>query len=207
MLPLLFLVFSSLLLSSSAFTFPTFTPDLTPSALATCGIGSYDFSSLTSTSDWVGLSPDYSEIYYLSLCHTVQNLWCTLNDNSAHSQVCQVSSGDTSSTYSLMSDDQSATEWSYINGKDASEGIQFKSETGEPSGGCPQGGKRRTVGNLVCGNTTGVISDIEEGPQCTYTLTIPTATVCQKGQEPMHHQQADKVRMEVHKRLSKPQAL
>jgi hypothetical protein len=136
-------------------------------------LDSYDFSSMTSGKDWVGLQDDYSQIYYLSLCRNVTNLWCTLNPQTAAVQVCQVSSGDTSSTYSLMSDDTKAIEWAYINGKDAKAGIRFSSATGD-GGGCPDNKNRRIIGNLVCGNTTGTISNIQEGPSCTSQHTRHT---------------------------------
>ena len=151
-----------------------------PSA-PTCGIDSYDFSSLM-TADWMGLSDDYDEIYYVAVCHTVQNLWCTLNPNTASVQVCQVSPDDTDYTYALMGNDTSSTEWSYINNKTAADGIQFRSATGDASPGCPNSSRRVTVGQLVCGNSTGVVSAIVEGPACTYTLTLPTTQLCGAGQ-------------------------
>jgi len=67
---------------------------------ADCGIDKYDFSSI-GKSDYYGFADDYSEIYYLRLCGTVQNLWCQLNSNTANSMVCQVNGGDTSSTFNI----------------------------------------------------------------------------------------------------------
>ena len=171
---------------SSSSTFPTLdfaipTPTPAPIAAPSCGIDNYDFTNLMS-SDWSGLADDYSEIYYMNLCHTVTNLWCTLNPNTAAVQACQVSPDDTQYTYNLMSNDTSATSWSYINGKNATAGIQFKSQTGDGGGGCPHGGKRITIGNLVCGNSTGVVTNVVEQPACTYTFTIPNKLVCQPGQ-------------------------
>ena len=166
---------------------------ITTAAAPNCGIGSYDFSSLM-TSDWAGLADDYSEIYYVNLCHSVTNLWCTLNANTASVQACQVSPQNTQYTYNLMGNDTSATTWSYINGKDGSNGVQFKSQTGDGGGGCPHGGKRVTVGRLVCGNSTGVISSVAEGPACTYTMTIPNTMVCQAGQAvDEYNQEVEKV--------------
>ena len=157
-------------------------PPTTPTAApAKCGLDSYDFSQLM-TSDWAGLASDYAEIYYINLCHTVQSLWCTLNPGTAAVQVCQVSPSDTQYTYNLMSNDTASTKWSYINGQDATDGVQFTAQTGEPSGGCPQSGRRITVGKLVCGNSTGIISEVVEGPACTYTMTLPNQLVCQAGQ-------------------------
>jgi hypothetical protein len=172
---------------------------------ASCGIGSYDFTQLTPT-DWVGLGADYSEIYYLNLCQAgVQNLWCQLNPNTAASQVCQVDSGDTESTFSLMSTDTAATNWSYINGRDASDGVQFAAQTGEGSGGCPGGKNRAVIGQLVCGNSSGIISSIVEQPPCTYTLTLPTPTVCQKGSvvPKEQHEQVETVRQMLETRLER----
>ena len=191
---LYFLFISALLLATAAVAVPSshsklsflhsfMTPALpAPSAAApACGIDQYDFSTLM-TSDWSGLSYDYSEIYYVNLCHSVQNLWCTLNPGTANVQVCQVSPDDTDYTYSLMSNDTAATQWSYINGVNGSEGVQFRSETGDAGGGCPNNGHRITVGQLVCGNSTGVVANVVENPACTYTLTLPTTMVCEAGQ-------------------------
>ena len=146
-----------------------------------CGIDQYDFSSLMDD-DWAGLADDYSMLYYINLCHTVQNLWCTLNPSTSSVQVCQVSPNDPQYTYNLMSNDTAATNWSYINGKDATDGVQFQSQTGEGGGGCPNGGNRITVGKLVCGNSSSVVTGIMEGPACTYTMTLPNTLVCSKGQ-------------------------
>jgi len=187
----LFLISTLLIIPSSTFAspFPTFPKSVlttrSASANATCGIGSFDFSSLTAGKDWVGLSYDYSEIYYLGLCRNVTNLWCTLNQNTASVQLCQVSSGDTSATYNLMGSDVSTTEWSFINGKDAGDGVRFQAANGD-GGGCPRNRPRVTIGNLVCGNTTGVISSIVEGPTCTYTFTIPTPTLCNRSHTEGH---------------------
>lgn len=196
-LAMLYLFFiSALLLATSATAMPLPThPKLsllnsfmqptrhtTPTTAAlTCGLDQYDFSSLM-TADWSGLSDDYSEIYYVNLCHTVQNLWCTLNPGTASVQVCQVSPDDTQYTYNLMSNDTAATHWSYINGKDGGDGVQFESQTGDASQGCPNQGQRITIGRLVCGNSTGTVVDVVENPACTYTMTLPNTVVCQKGQ-------------------------
>jgi len=173
---ILSVLFLSLSLTSSS---PLLTRHSNP--VAVCGIGKYDFSTLTAKGDWVGLSDDYTEIYYLNLCSTVKSMFCTLNSNTAKVQVCQVSSGDTSGTYSVMSEDSSATKWSYINGRDGTDGIQFSAQTGEP-GGCRSNGA--SIGKIICGNTTGIISEIVENPQCTYTLTIPTPMVCSGTETP-----------------------
>jgi len=157
-----------------------------PVAAAPCGIGSYDFSSLMSKSDWVGLDDNYSEIYYLALCSTVKNLWCTLNSNTRGVQGCQVNAGDPASTFSVMGGNASQTSWTYTNQKNASGGITFTSATGEGSGGCPDGKPRTTIGNLVCGNTTGVISRITENPTCTYTMLLPTSMLCTSADTPVH---------------------
>lgn len=179
-----FLIVSALLLASTAVAVPPFSTLRqlsTPAAPAACGIDSYDFSSLM-TKDWAGLSDDYSELYYMNLCHTVQNLWCTLNPDTAAVQVCQVSPDDTEYTYNLMSNDTTATTWSYINQHDAKQGVQFQAQTGDASGGCPNQGRRITIGQLVCGNSTGIITSVVEEPACTYTFTLPTTVVCQAGQ-------------------------
>ena len=165
----------------NSFMQPSLSSPTTRTAAPLCGIDSYDFSTLMS-SDWYGLSDDYDEIYYLNLCHTVQNLWCTLNPNTANVQLCQVSPDDTEFTYNLMSNDTSATQWSYINGQDVLDGIQFKSQTGDASAGCPNNSNRITIGQLVCGNSTGVVAEVVESPPCTYTLTLPNSIVCQAGQ-------------------------
>jgi len=172
----------------SVFFLSTFVLSSSPanihSVAPNCGIGKYDFSSLTAKGDWVGLSPDYSNIYYLNLCNTVKNLWCTLNSNTASVQVCQTFSGNTGETYSVMGNDPSQTKWTYINGKDGSAGIQFESHTGEGTGGCPGSKPRAAIGEIVCGNTTGIITDITENPACTYILTIPTPMMCSGTESP-----------------------
>jgi len=153
---------------------------------APCGFGSYDFSSLMSKADWVGLDDDYNEIYYLALCSTVKNLWCTLNSNTKAVQGCQVSAGDPAGTFNVMGGDSDATKWGYKNGRDATAGISFYSATGEGSGGCPGSRNRITNGTLVCGNTTGVISSIVENPTCTYNMIVPTAMLCTSADTPVH---------------------
>jgi len=177
--PLLFAVVLCLLslttALSSALAILSHRSDLLVLSAASCGIGKYDFSNLTSKGDWVGLSPDYSTIYYLNLCSEVKNLWCQMNSNSAHSQVCQTFSANPSITYNLMSTDLSATNWTYINGRDANAGIQFESHTGES---CPTTPNRAVIGQLICGNTTGIIAEIQESPLCTYRLTLPTPVLC-----------------------------
>jgi len=148
-----------------------------PSLANTCGIGSYDFSSLTRNGDFVGISDDYGWFAYLNLCSHVNELWCRRNSNTATSQVCQVIATNVGTTYSLMGGDVTQTKWMYTNGVNASSGITFTSTSGEGNPNCANG-VRVIVGNLICGNTTGEITRAVEAPVCTYTLTIPTNMLC-----------------------------
>lgn len=112
--------------------------------------------------------------------------WSLINQSTNNSPTfcycsSQVAAGDTSSTFSISNNDQSAATWSYINGKDATNGIQMTSATGDK---CPNGKARTGIAQFVCGKSTGVITAITENPTCTYTLTVPTDMLCTQDSVP-----------------------
>jgi len=147
---------------------------------ASCGIDKYDFSSIGSGADYYGFQDDYSEIYYLRLCNTVQNLWCQLNSNTANSMACQVSGGDTSSTFSVAANDTSALKWSYIKPGQPTAGVQFVAQNGDYCD--PTQKPRAIVGQILCGNSTGTLLPVTENPQCTYNLILTSPLICNEGQ-------------------------
>jgi len=192
-LPFLLVLFSLVLTFSSVST-----------SAATCGIDNYDFTSI-GKSDYYGFATDYSEIYYLRLCSTVQNLWCQLNSNTADSMVCQVNGGDTSSTFNIANNDTSSLKWSYVQSGNASAGVNFQSQTGEYCG--PTGHNRALAGTILCGNTTGTLFPVVENPTCTYNLILTSPLICSAGQvDPEaeeHMRLAEKAKEEYKKLMNK----
>jgi len=144
-------------------------------ASAACGIGRYDFSSLSKSDLWA-LDVDFNEIYYLRLCGTVSHLWCQIQPNTQASQACQVAS-DGSSTYSIASNDTSKLSWGYVNPNNASQGVTFTSATGSADM-CPNNQPRVLNGVITCGTFSEQLQPITEQPQCTYNFQISTPLLC-----------------------------
>ena len=142
-----------------------------------CGYHNFNFTAFSST-ELYALASDYSEIYYIRVCGTVTQLWCQNNQNTQNSQICQVSPGDTFATFNIASNDLSANDWTYVDGKSPDSGIQFTSATGDI---CPNGKPRVGIVQFMC-DPSAVIPKGQlfavEAPQCTYTIQVPTSLAC-----------------------------
>ena len=167
-----------LLTSAAIVTTPT--PPTLSLSPSTCNYGGYDFSCLASSdfSVAMGAGVTTSFGYTVNVCGTSHDVACTAQNPTV--SFCQLQGGSYAYSVDVNVDLSTVASpsvytptWSFINGVDATNGIQYRLADGDSCAGSPRVG----VVQFVCGNATLAVSAVEQ-PQCTYTMVVATPLAC-----------------------------
>ena len=150
------------------------TPAVSSADSGFCGIGQHNFRSLAAAEDLSGSWDGQS--FFLRLCGAVSQPDCAAAFPSS-ATICQLRG----STAFLIANSSAVTtpemqplRFSYSNGQNSSDGIDFTVSNGEP---CGPYGPRKSQGRLQCGEHHALLSFVEQ-PLCTYRFVISSPLAC-----------------------------
>ena len=163
---------------TSGYSAPACQPPVQVAAPYNCSIGPYNFAPLSSLPDLYGAFGGYT--LYMKICGAVTQPDC-VRLYGQNVQVCQWANSQAAYVEAMANAPSGSMVWSYVNGANATNGIQFVLNDGGYCGAKSPPGPRAVVGTITCG-TANAITSYGESPTCTYNFGITSPLACPRQQ-------------------------